>query len=497
MDDGRLELDDDGQVLDATGVDDLVDLGDPAATDSLSASRADAWVSGTLTGWVASHRRLAVAGVSAAVVVALGAAWWASRPPPPSPPPAVTATDAGLTGSDLGGAHIDDAGDLAVAYTVRAGAPGTRFDVVALTGPGLASPSVTVAGSTGSVVTADASARVDATAAVRCDDPAIATAGASDYGLLVRADGVPTQTPTLVPFGGGTTRLDIAVRDYCLATTLPRQISVVDAKLDPSSGSSVVNLRLVVRNSGRVPVSISTQRRVDSGIEVDESQTATLAAGGTALLQTRLLVRDCSTVPRVGSVLDGPTPVLAPGYADPFAQPGITVQLSLGGQTGPASYPLPFTVSSLGRALGAAVCAGHPTVAADLVAVTGARAPDGSWYVDGTLKVRTSGIGISIGREHFAGPAWGSGSTLVTGGPVTPGSPWSVAPVQLDGGAGHLTVRFTGSTCALSGGSAPDHLALRVVDATRTAFPFEVPLDATMLQRAVVAACSAVVASSP
>ena len=488
MDDGRLELDDDGQVLDAT---DVVDLGDPSATSALAASRADAWVSGPLSGWVAGHRRGVAAGVSAALVVALGTAWWTSRPAPPPPPPPVTAIDAGLSGSDVGGARIDDAGDLAVAYAVRAGEPGTRFDVVAVAGPGLTGQAVTVTGSGGGVVTADASARVDALATVRCDDPTIASARAADYGLLVRPVGAaPSQAPTLVRFDGSTTRLDVAVRDHCLATALPRQVSVVESHLDPSTGSSVVILKVVVRNSGQLPVTLSTQRRVDAGIEVDQSQTATVAPGGTALLQTRVLVRDCSTLPRVGSVLDDPNPVLPQGYADPFSLPGITVQLSLGGQTALASYPMPTTVPRLRAALDAAACSGRPTVTADLVSAAGARAPDGSWYVDGTVRVRTSGIGISIGREHFAGPAWGSGSTLVTGGPVTPGSPWSVAPVQLDGGAGNLVVRFTGNGCDVSGGAAPDHLALRVVDAARTAFPFEVPLDATMLQRAVVAACS-------
>jgi hypothetical protein len=494
VDDGRLELDDDGQVLDAVdGA--VVDLGDPDATEAIAASRADAWVSGTAAGWVARHRSLATAGTSTLVVVALGAAWWASRPPPPPPPPLVTATDAGVSSSEPGGARIDDAGDLAVAYGVRAGKPGARLEVLALAGPGLTSGAVDATGASGTAVTADSLTRVETHAAVRCDDPAIAAARPGDYGLLVRPQGTG-QAPTLVPFGSATTRLDVAVRDHCLASAVPRQVSVVEARLDPASGS-VMTLRLVLRNSGRVPVTIATERRVDAGVEVDQSQTATLVGGGTTVLQTRLLVHDCTTTPRIGSVLEDPGPVPTQGYSDPSSQPGITVDLTLGGQTVPVSYPLPTSVSALEKALGAAACAGRPTVATELVSASGTRVADGSLAVDATLQVRTSGIGVSIGREHFAGPAWGSGSTLVTGGPVTPDSRWSVTPVQLDGGAGHLVLRFTGSSCDLYGGAAPDRLALRVVDATRTAFPFEVPLDAGMLQRAVIAACSTFTASSP
>jgi hypothetical protein len=495
VDDGRLELDDDGQVLDALGDDAVVDLGDPDATEAIAASRVDAWLSGTAAGWMSRHRRLATAGVSTLVVVALGSAWWVSRPAPPPPPPPVTATDAGVSSSDQGGARIDDAGDLAVAYSVRAGEPGTRFDVLSLAGPGLAGGTVSATGASGSAVTADSLTRVEARAAVQCDDPSIATARPADYGLLVRPQGTG-QAPTLVPFGSSTTRLDVAVRDHCLASAVPRQVSVVEARLDPASGS-VMTLRLVVRNTGRVPVTIATQRRVDAGVEVDRSQTATLVGGGTAVLQTRLLVHDCTTTPRIGSVLDDPGPVPTQGYSDPFSQPGITVDLALGGQIVAVSYPLPTTIAAMGKALGAAACTGRPTVTADLVSASGGRAPDGSWYVDGTIRVQTSGIGVSVGREHFAGPAWGSGSTLVTGGPVTPNSPWSVTPVQLDGGAGHLVVRFTGSSCDVYGGAAPDHLALRVIDAARTAFPFDVPLDAFTLQRAVIAACSTFTASSP
>jgi len=501
VDDGRLELDDDGRVLDGRVLDGhelleprhAVDLADPAATEQLAASRADAWVSGSLLAWLGRHRRPVSAAVVSLAAVALGTAWWVSRPAPPAPAPPVSASDAVLDGSDLGGPRLDDTGDLAVAYTVRASVPGTSFEVVALTGPGLTPVDVrTGAGQVSGAVTHDADLRVEAHAVVRCDDPAIAGARASDYALQVLPTGASSGTPAVVvPFGDRTTRLDVAVRDLCLTSTLPREVSVVDAHVDPSPGSSVVSLRLVVRNNGTVPVSVATERRDDGTVEVDQSQTAVLKPGGSALLTTRMLVHDCTTQQHVGSVLDDPNPVVPNRSPDPLGLPGVTVRLTLGDQSGLASYPLPTTTTSLSKALGLATCSGRPTVAVDLESTEGTRAPDGSWYVDALLLIRTSGIGISVGREHFAGPAWGSGSTLVTGGPATPGSPWSIDPVQLDGGAGHLVVRFMGSTCASAGATAPDHLALRVIDSTRTSFPFEVALDAPRLQAAVDAACSA------
>ena len=363
MDEGRLELDDDGQVLDAEHV---VDLGDPDATEALSASRADAWVSGTLAAWVARHRRPVAAGTAVALVGALGLAWWSSRPAPPPPPLPILVSDAGQGGSTSGGARIDELGDLAVDYAARASGAEPGYDVVGLVGPGIENSSVAVTGLGGSVVTADAASRVETRGDVRCDDPAIATARPGDYGLVVRPAGTTGPATTLVPFSGSTTRLDVAVRDHCLTSVLPRQMSVVDARLDPASGTSVVTMRLVVRNTGNVPLTIATQRRTDAGVEVDQSQSATVVGGADALLQTRLLVHDCTAAPRVGSVLDDPSPVTAQGYADPFAAAGIAVQLTVGGQSTTVSYPLPITTAALSRALDSAACRNRPAVRADL-----------------------------------------------------------------------------------------------------------------------------------
>ena len=101
-DEGRLELDDAGGVVDGRGAP-LVDLADPDATDLLAASRLESWVSGTAAPWVRARRRPVAAVVAVAVAVTLGGAWWASRPGPPPPPPVLTLTNAPAVGGDVHG----------------------------------------------------------------------------------------------------------------------------------------------------------------------------------------------------------------------------------------------------------------------------------------------------------------------------------------------------------------------------------------------------------
>jgi hypothetical protein len=71
-----------------------------------------------------------------------------------------------------------------------------------------------------------------------------------------------------------------------------------------------------------------------------------------------------------------------------------------------------------------------------------------------------------------------------------PGVRWVLAPTQLDGGAGRLPVTFSGTSCADRDRGVPTSMAVQVTAASRSVYPFELPLDPAVLRRAVDAACS-------
>jgi hypothetical protein len=326
-------------------------------------------------------------------------------------------------------------------------------------------------------------------ASLRCDDRAIATATPSSYGVVLRMPGDLPGDDRLLSFDGSTTALDIAVRNACLATEIPSSVSVISADLTTPTASAVVDVALRVRNDADVPLTITTQRTPSATVEVDLSPTVAIAAHTAGTVTTRMLVHDCAATPRPAALTELPNPLLGKGHAVPQAQSGITVRLGLGSEWTNASYALPWTVSQLAGRLSTA-CEGAPTVQAELVDVSGSRSMDGSWLVTGTYDVRTSGIGIALGREHFTGPAVGKGSSLATTDSLVPGVRWVLAPTQFDGGAGRLPVTFSGISCEDRDRGVPTSMAVHVTTTDRVVYPYELPLDSARLRTAVDAACS-------
>jgi hypothetical protein len=486
-DEGRLELDDTGGVVDGSGAPTvLVDLADPHATDRLAPTPLDSWVARSAAPWVRAHRRPVAAVTATAVVLALGAAWWSSRPDPPPPPPLLTLTNAPDVGADIGGPQIGPGGHLSVAYAARASTGAGQLRIVGLTGPGLRPAGVEEGADT---VAAGELAFVQLGADVVCTDRALATATPSSYGLLVRTTGAAPGDDRLLRMDETTTDLGVAVRNACLSTELPAKVSVLSADVTGPPGSSVLDLAIRLRNDADVPLSVTTQRTPGTGIETDLSGSVTLAPHTGGTVTTRVLVHDCSAPPRPTALTELPGPVFGPGYALPQAMSGVTVLLGLGTEWTLVSYALPWTVGQLGERL-ATACLGAPTVSARLLDVSGSRSIDGSWLVTGTYDVRTSGIGVTLGREHFTGPPAGEGSSLATTDSLVPGVRWVLAPTQLDGGAGRLPVTFSGITCDDRDRGIPTSMAIRVTTSTRFVYPFERPLDAGALRRAVDAACT-------
>ncbi len=427
---------------------------------------------------------------TALLVVACAGAWWSGRPPPPGPPPSVTVEDAPPTGTVVRGPRIDRSGHLAVAYAVRAAVGPAAVDVLGLRGPGLDSGRVTSGTGT---MPGGGRAFVQLDARLVCSDRALATATPSSYGLLVRTTATDGSAgaATVVPFDRTTVALDVAVRDACLSGEVPGQVSVLAGSVSDQAGSSLAALTLTVRNEADVPLTVSTVRTTNTAVETDLSPAVLLASHGSGTVVTRVLEHDCATPARAAALPDLPAARLGAGHSVPSEQAGITLRIGLGTDWTIASYPLPWTVQELTHRLAATACAGRPTATGRLLDVQGNRSADGSWVVTGRYDVRTTGIGIALGREHFTGPPAGAGSLLTTVDALAPAVPWALTPVRFDGGAGVLPVTFHGSGCDDRDRRVPTSMGMWVTTADRSVYPFELPLDRAVLVRAADEACTA------
>jgi hypothetical protein len=475
----------------------FVDLTDLEGVDAPVPHAIDRWVTGVAAPWLRTHRRGVAVVVTGALAVVCAGSWWAARPEPPGPPPAVTVEDAAVVGSDVRGPHVDRSGHLSVAYSVRA-APGlVSVDVIGLRGPGILAGGVTEGADT---LTGGDRAFVQLAADVSCSDRAIVTATPSSYGLLVRTTGPggTTGSDTFVPFGGSTVALDVAVRDACLSTELPARVSVLSASISDRPGSSIAPLELTVRNEAEVPLTVSTVRAPSTAVETDLSAPVLLAPHSTGTVSTRLLEHDCAGPGRAAALSELPSARPGGGSSAPDDQAGVTVRVGLGTGWTIVSYALPWTVGELSDRLAATACAGHPTVTGRLVDVHGTRTTDRRWVVTARYDVRTTGVGIALGREHFTGPPDGDGSLLTTVDSLVPGVRWAVTPTRWDGGAGVLPVTFNGTTCDDRDLGVPTSMGVWVTTADRSVYPFELPLDPAVLARAADEACAPdAVAASP
>lgn len=475
-----MELDEDGRLVEGDRVVDLVDLEDPEAVEDVVPSRVRPWVDAHVAPWARRHRRALIASGTAAAVVLGGLVYLGTRPPYVAPTVALQLDNAILEGNDLGGPEIDARDVLSVAYTARAATPGDRVEIRALTGPGLVEPSGTPV-----MVTSDELGRVVLSARVECRDPSIAFATPTSYGLSVRrtaADGDVLETVT--PLGPPTTELDLAVASHCLAERAASDLVVEPGEVQGRPGVPTASVSFVVRNTGPMPLTVATQRRTSTSIELDLSLTVRVDPGQSVSIATQALVHDCRSTPSLPAVSTLPN---AQEWAAPDS-PAVTLQVGLGRATALSSYPTDG--ARLGRQLESTVCAGAPRVSAVLESAEGTRSRAGGWQVQATYRMRTDGVRVRVGREHFDGPAAGEGSILTTPTGKAQGTPWVIAPTFLDGGAGRLAVTISGASCddALTP-PAVTTLPLGITMPDRTVYAFEVPADDGRIRTAALRAC--------
>jgi hypothetical protein len=306
------------------------------------------------------------------------------------------------------------------------------------------------------------------------------------------ADGDVLETVT--PLGPPTTELDLAVASHCLAERAASDIVVEPGEVQGRPGVPTASVSFVVRNTGPMPLTVATQRRATTGIELDLSPTVRVDPGQSVAVTTQALVHDCRATPALPPASTLPNPL---EWAVPDA-PAVTLQVGLGRATALASYPADDR--RLGRDLAAEVCSGAPRVSAVLESAEGARTKDGGWQVQATYRMRTDGVRVRVGREHFAGPAVGAGSFLTTPTGPAQGDALVFAPTFLDGGAGRLIVTVSGATCeSVAAAQEGATIPLGITMPDRTVYSFEMPADdgEGRLFTAALRACGLVDSSGP
>lgn len=478
-DDGRLEIDDDGRVIDAAGSTTVLDLHDPDATEDLRPNRVQQWVDTTASPFLHRHR-VAVRWTAGLAAVAVAAAAWITSRPPYIPPTFDVALSNGvLQGASIGGPRIGDH-RLDIAFVARGRTPGQTVTVTGLVGPGLRGSTIT-----GAVVGYQQEQRVQATASVDCADPALVGARASSYRLTATAgtEAEAGSVPLAVPGSRPITSLDRAITDWCLRGIAADSLSVSSVRAAAVPGTPLADLTVRVANLGPQPLTVRTTRYAGPSIEIDLSSTVGIDPGETAVVSTRALLHDCAA-PAAFTRLD-----LLPNPEAQGAAEGITFEVGLGERTRIASYAVPGA-DQVRQAL-AAACIGATGVTASVERISGITiGAESTWEATALVQARSAGIGMTFGREHFDGGASGDGSLLTSGGRSgDPRRTWTFGPTQLDGGAGRMLVPVQGGRCADLRTASPQLLAVRVLSADRSVHPYEVRIDDLDVLRAVARAC--------
>ena len=317
-DDGRLELDDSGAVIDPAGApnssDEIVDLQAPDSADLQEPATLQLWARTQAAPWVSA--------VAVSVLVAGG--WWSSRPEPLRPIPRPSLTNAPVVGADLGGPRLGPDGHLSVAYNVAADPELAGVTVLGLVGPGLA-PLGVEGGS--AALGANAPTFVQVGAQVSCDDVGIPDATASSYAIIMRRTGSGGQTvERSVPFYDTTTSL-----------------YVTQAELSRVPGSASIDLVMHVHNASALPVTLAIWSASASTPGARSTTPSTEVAGPNdeVTLAARLLRRDCSAAHGLSPRDSLPNPVSPRRLSRQVSPAGITLRLKIGTSSAVASYGLP------------------------------------------------------------------------------------------------------------------------------------------------------------
>jgi len=464
-DDGRLDLDDLGSVIErASSIDEPADVvgEEPRRTwgERLEASG--------VSPWVRRHRVALAAGTAAVVVVGVGATAWVRAQPPPWHDPVVQAVSATLD-SDFGTALRSPGDGTAVAaYLVTTDDAGLTLTIDGVEGPGIrattAGPPLTTGNPKGQVVRA----------AFGCDD-GVLTATPGDYRLRITAVdawGRSTTVFTGVPSDGNGWRE--AVMQNCWRQAVLTRVAVGGIEADVDEGAAAVRLRITLTSTLPGDVRATVDGYIaDTGI-VPTGAGTELPPGVPTTVDGRVDVWDCSAgtpgLPQVSFPVDAAVPN-AYRSAD-----GVGVQVFSQDRQAWDVIPAVFTPSqaeSVRRAL-AQVCAGAPAVGVGSTQVVRTVIDDGAGNASLTLVLDVDlppGRLAQVGVQQDYAIASPDPSTQI----------WSIVPR----GGGRAEAVWTFSCYATP---VPPALDVRFIDGIRPT-PVRVPLDQETLAPWLSDAC--------
>jgi hypothetical protein len=363
-DDGRLELDDLGSVMDHAS-----SLAPSAADDLLEGNDAPTWherlESRGITPWLRRHRLvLAVGAVAVVAVGAVGTALVRSQPPPVDPTITATVADALSNGlaTQIPGGTYDGFTAVAVKVEPRAG---EAITVLGITGPGIRA-SRAVRGAT----EADDGVE-DVFLAPGCDDPRSFIATFDDYRLQVRRTdtyGRTTAGTLALPSAIAAQLADSAVEN-CFRARVTEVVTVSAIDIRPDVARRTITAGVTIRNGLDRDLLV---QGVSSGSTVLDSfaDPADLVAGADTTQQVRLTLVDCGPQQDV---------ITQPSSDASSAQGPVDLNFyvtPLGGGPSGADLTLAWSAADRARIVAAtrAMCAGGPGATARVLSASPAPA---------------------------------------------------------------------------------------------------------------------------
>jgi hypothetical protein len=287
-DDGRLELDELGSVIDRASA-----LGPTAADDLLEGNDDPTWLerleSRGVTPWFRRHRVTLAVGTATVVCLGLlGGAWARSQPPPFDPTIDATVADAMSDGmvTEIPGVVYDGFTAVAVHVEPRGG---EQVSVLGITGPGIrASRATPNTAATGESVE-------NVFLVPGCDDPRAYTATVDDYRLLVRRTDAYGRTGdgTLVLPSAIAAQLVGVAAQTCFQTQVSESVSVGAVVLAPDVAHHTISARITLHNGLTDDLLVQAVTSA-STVVTASGDLVTVPRGGSADQPVRMDLTDCT-----------------------------------------------------------------------------------------------------------------------------------------------------------------------------------------------------------
>lgn len=464
-DDGRLDLDDLGSVIErASSIDEPADVvgEEPRRTwgERLEAAG--------ISPWVRRHRIALAAGTAAVVVVGVGATAWLRAQPPPWHAADVSVIAATLD-TDYGvSLRPFDDGTAVGAYLATTPDAGTTVRILGVEGPGIRASSVGAPLPTGNQMAAVVRA------VLGCNDETL-TAAPTDYRIRVAATDAWGRTSTVfapVPSDGWSWR-EVASQT-CWRQSAAARVEIGRLRMDVDDGAGALNLRFDVRSTLPGPVVATLDSFNAETVIVPTNEGRSLTSGEQSTVTGKLEVLDCSAgVPPLPGVAvpDSPTSQMSSRMVQ-----GIGMQVFSPDQQTWALVPIEFSrqmAAEVRRGL-ASVCSGTPEVGVAAEQVVRPVEDSAANTVSLTMVVDVQLPGDRMAKVGIMQDG-------ILGYPDQSLAAWSLAP--RGGGRTEATWTFTCDSVPM-----PPSLDVRFVDGVRPT-PVRVPLDQEVLAPWVSDAC--------